>query len=320
MTNFEHENIEPFNDVYYCGCDSLIYFTAIKYLGGNIFSYMANDIFTYVHENNKPCPSIALKNTPIKPLYEINEINNICLERINIGSNNLVDVIKDILLNGSIVIVPADGFYYRHPYHDLFYQRVHHDQSFLIYGFNTVNETFKIVDVNGFEWNTENCCYKNEIDFKELQSCYENILSNGLLLPIQKLSKKESSNMINYQPHLYRELLIENIINNKSVILEGLEKIKNLTNKTSINISKTECFNNKVASISNMYRTSKIIGHNEDEIYFLKEIHNRWIYIEHLVYKYEMKKRSEDQKIEVLSQIFDLEAIYYTNFFSKYGG
>lgn len=323
MRYYEIPGIVPFNDVYYCSCEYLIYFTAIKSLGGNIFSYMANDTFAYIQDYAHEYRTILLKNIPQISFDELTKINGICVEASHTDGHDSVDIIRDALLADRIVIVPADGFYYPHPHHDLFYRKEHHTQSFLIYGFDSKQKIFKIVDVNGFEWNTDKCCYKHEITFKELSACFESVLeqSQNGFSHIKYLYKNDSGKTINDAPYFYKDILIDNLRNSKSIIFNGLENIKAvIDNIDCFDISKPACFSNKVTSASNMYKMSKITG-DKANIDILKEINNKWIIIEHLIYKYEIIKKTGKEEIGlVLSQIYDLEMSFYESFFDSCGG
>ena len=324
VNQYEIENITPFNDVYYSSCNVLTFFTAVRYLGGSIFSFIANGSFIYLPKKVNEFYSVVLHDIPQIPTDRLTEQNNIRIAHIQATEDlDIVETITEALLNEELIIVPVDGFYYRHPYHDLFYHTEYHPQTFLFYGFDCENETFKIIDINGFEWNNERCCYKHNIGFQDLRLGYQSILRHNKASTasyIQKLSKIDPDIIINDEPGQYKEQLLTNLISHRREIEAGISYIKFLSeNISQFEISKTDCFNNKVTSFSNLYKMDKILGCQNSYLPILKNIHNKWKIIEHLVYKFEIRGVVIKEHFKlILEQVYTLENQLYSELFAEY--
>lgn len=330
MTKYELQNIIPFNDVYYVDCFYLAFFTAVEYLNGSVFSYMANDYFVYEIEDTLNGLTLMIKEKGVipfdditkekgaVPFDDITKNNGIKTERWFNHCPNIVDFIKDSILGGSVIILPIDGYYYKHPHHDLFYLKEHHNNIMLVYGFDSEREVFKTTETNGFQWNTKDCHFKHEISFKELIIGHEGIVkylqSDPPLPTILKLSKDNSAKVVSDIPSFYKSTMIANLKEHKNDILKGLQNIRIFAdNIDQFDICETISFSNLVVSASNQYAIRNILGEECKHMSILDEIVNIWAKIRNLLLKYELKGVEYDKKnfCSKLHQLYELENLLY---------
>jgi hypothetical protein len=327
MVRFELDGVTPFNEVYYIDCLWLAFFTSVRYLNGSVYSFMANNYFLYelVEQESKGL-SLKIGNRSVKQLHEICEYNNIGIEAKNSYCQDIVDYIKDSLLSGGIIFLPVDGFYYKHPYHDLFYLKQHHYNAMCIYGFDSERQVFKTTETNGFQWNNENCHYKHEISFKDLVLGHEGFINylqrNPAEHSILKLYKNSSEKTINTDPGFYKSTMFNNLNAHKNDIIKGLQNIRMLTeNMGKFCMSETAAFNNMVASASNHYAIKNILGESGTYIQTLEDIVDTWRMIRNVLYKYEFKGVQYDVNIfqPRLCKLYELENLLYEDLFSRGG-
>lgn len=323
MIRYELRNIEPFNDVYYMNCYKLALFTAVKYFNGSIFSFMANDYFVYTLEETQKGSSLIIEGREVISIVDM--VNNNC---INVEPRfdyceDIVGYLKDTIMNGDIIILPVDGFYYKHPYHDLFYLKEHHHNAMLVYGFDSEREVFKTTETNGFQWNTPKCHYKHEISFEEMIMGHEGVVkylqSDPPRPTITRLYKDNSNKAINDNPRFYDSILLKNLKDHKDDILKGLDNILFFAeNINQFNIRETISFDNLVASASNCYRIKHILGEECKSIPTLENIVDTWAMIRNRLLKCEYKGIECDKNIlsSKLYQIYELENLLYEGLFS----
>lgn len=324
MMKYELEGVTPFNDVYYIDCVWLAYFTAVKHLNGSIFSYIANNQFLYGLEQTSEGLSLNIKPRQTESLDEIDKYNCINIERIFGSCQDVIDFIKNSILSGSVIVLPIDGFYYKHPYHDLFYLKEHHKNAMLIYGFDSEREVFKTTETNGFQWNSRKCHYKHEISFKDLITGHEGIVNYFQDDPpeptLLKLSKNGTEKVIDDNPSFYKSKMMNNLNVHKNDIIKGLQNIRILSeNIEQFNISETAAFNNLVASASNQYAIKNILGESGGYVQLLDKIVDIWKMIRNLLYMYEFKGVEYDKNTfsAKLSQLYELENELYEDLFTQ---
>lgn len=323
MAQYEIPDIVPYSDVYYVGCFYLPFFTAVKNLKGSVFSFITDNSYIYRLEQTEVGLSLDIENRETRSFSQITEDNGISYE-FKLGyCEGINDIIMDALLKGHVIILPIDGFYYKHPYHDLFYLKEHHSHHILIYGFDSEREMFKTVEVDGFQWNTKGFCYKHEISFENLISCHQGIceyFKENPMPSLVQLSKKDPNKIVNDDPHFYKDIMIQNLKTHKNDILQGLQNIKTLEdNIEQFNISKAACFNNKVASVANEYKIKKVLGEEASYVPLLKNIVDSWIVIESLIYKSEFAGiKNKNVFRSSLHRLYDLESQLYNCLFSSF--
>ncbi|EPR12197.1 hypothetical protein [Ruminiclostridium papyrosolvens] len=322
MKHYEIKNVSPFNTVYYVDCFFLALFTAIKAFNGSIFSYISNDYFAYNLEETHDGLSLIIQNNHVRPFSELEQYNGILTESKFEYYDNIVDILKEALLNQKLIIIPVDGFYYKHPYHDLFYLKHHHYQSMLIYGFDSERNVFLTVEANGLESDSERCFYKHEISFQDIKKCHEGVVNyvQGGLPTIRLISKVKPEIKINDDPHLYKNTMINNLLANREMIFNGLKSIHTLAdNIEQFDMSETACFTNKVASASNLFKFKNILGEKSRYIPEMVEIYKAWAVMRDLTYRDQLRGGVRDKKkyYSKLCRIYEMENKLYKSLFDS---
>lgn len=321
MVKYEIQNIVPYNKVYYIDCICLSFFTAVSYFKSSVFSYMANDYLVYNLGKTENGLSLSLDNLQVQSFEEVTKNNGIVIEYGKGYYNDIVNRVIDSILKGYIIILTVDGFYYKHPYHDLFYQKEHHAYHILVYGFETERKIFKTVEVNGLEWNTGKCCYRYEMSFQDMVLGHEGIINHVPGGPtLMKLSRNSSLDTISDDPFSFRGSMIDNMISHKTEILTGLQNILTLSeNIGEFDIPKSTAFSNKVASLSNQYKINSIIGEDHNCGRLFTDIIESWVAIEALMFMNDIKGVSEKKKFaSKLGRLYELECKLYENLFSLF--
>lgn len=319
---YELQGLTPFNDVYYVNCFYLSIFTAIKYLGGSIFSFIANDYFTYELEETSNGLSLnIIKQSGVSP-YSICEYNCINIEERFDYCEDIITFIKDSILNNNVIVLPIDGFFYKHPFHDLYYLKEHHYNAILIYGFDSETEVFKTTETNAAQWNTINCYYKHQISFKDLITAHEGFFKYLKFNPprqaIIRLSKNNTKKMIDYNPVFYRNTMVNNLKAHKNVIINSLHNISVIIKSIEVfDIDDNTSFNNLIASVSNLYAIRSILGPCGNCIQLLNEIIDMWSIIRAIIYKSQFRqiKYNRTDICSRLSQLYTLENMLYEKLF-----
>lgn len=217
----EISNIQPFNDVFYKACKYNPLLSAVYYFGGNIYPYLANDIFVYRYNEGKGF-KLYKYDISVKPEFRlINEMgistdNNIC-------ADNFIADVKEAVNNEMFVYTPIDRFYWKCDRNSEWYQKKHWPHYFLIFGYDDAEEKFKMIDVHS-------TCYKCEITYQELLECYKqwcNLLTNRAF-NITRLYIKNKGDIqaeyIDFEKNLL--LFTHNMNNKKSEIFSGLDNVK----------------------------------------------------------------------------------------------
>lgn len=320
MVKYEIPNITPFSDVYYVECLYLSFFTAIKYFNGSIFSLIANDYFVYNLEQTMKGLSLKLEIKQVLSIPEMAKHSGITVEnRYDYGSDIISNVI-DILLHGELVLLPIDSYYYKHPFHNLFYLKEHHKQTLLVFGFDNEKKVLKIVDVNGFEWNTNKCCFKHEISYQDMIKCHEESINLDQNAPnLIRISKDNTNKVLIDDPSFYKGTMVANMKLHKNDILKGLENIRILSENIEQFDIGTSAFGNKVTSLANQYKMKSILGNEYTYDPLMKDIIEIWAIVEGLFYKSEFNGRSERKKLSSrLKQLYDLESLLYEQLFQLF--
>jgi rRNA-processing protein FCF1 len=318
MVKYELQNIVPYNDIYYIDCANLSFFTAVKHFDGSAFSYIVNDCFVYVLEQTEKGLSLKIDKLSALPSSEIDKFNCIDIEYIYDYESDITDSIINTVSRDGIAIIPMDGFYYRHPFHDLFYLKEHHNQVMLVYGFDCEKKIFKTVDVNGFEWNSKKCCYKHEMSFEDMAKCHDSIVNCQMSTrAYTRITKGSSNKTVTDDPLFYKSTMIKNLKLYKTEILKGLQNICTLAdNIEQFDIDKTTVFNNKVVSLSNKYKIMSALGNEFSNYKLMEEINNGWMVIEALIYKADLNGINNKKKFSSkLNQLFELESTLYEELF-----
>ncbi len=314
-------NIIPYNEVYYANCFYVCFFAAVKYLNGSILSYFANDHFTYRIEPTAEGLTLKLNLLQEIPFPEMAENNNILLDIRYDYFEDIVDRVMDTILKGNVVVLPVDGFYYKHRYHDLFFQKEHHNQIALIYGFDSEKKIFKVFEVNGFGCTTNNFCYTTEISFQNLIICHEGIINYKPNIPtLTILSNINPDKKINEDPPSCKNSLIKNMKLHRSEIIKSLQDICLLSDSIDkFDINTVEVFNNKVASMSNLYRIKSILGDEYNLESLQEDIIKNWAVIEATIIKNERRKVKDNSEfLPRLNKLFKQESMFYEELFSLF--
>jgi len=319
MAVHEIPNIRPFNDTYFIDCTFPSFFTAVKNFKGSVFSYIANYSFVYKLDHTSNGLSLQLEKLPAEKFTTMNRRNHITAEYRNNLCKDITDIVIDSLLKGSLVLLPIDAYYYKHPFHDLYYLKEHHSHFILIYGFDTNRRIFKTVESNGFEWNNNNCCYKHELSFDDLVLGHEGIVNHVKTdMTLGILSKDNPDHSIIDDPKANKKFMIDNLRLHKNNILLGLDCICELAdNIEQFDISKGTLFDNKIASLSNMYKIKHILDYNQTYEQILQKILDNWRMIEMMVYRNEFQGIISKERFSArLHQLYKLESSLYESLYS----
>lgn len=319
LRSYEMQNIRPFNDVYYVDCVHLTFFTAVRFFQGSIFRYVANNHFVYQIEETTQGLSLALDCRLAVPLPELNVRNGLEVEEKSGYFPDVIDLITDSLLNGKLVLLPVDGFYYKHPYHDLFYSKEHHRHYILIYGFDADQSLFKTIEANGFAWDTKHFCYTHEIGYQNLVECHKGVVDHWptehSLAIISKLSPAPS---VQDDPQLYEHTVLKNMKLYKNEIIEGLQHIQLLAERIEqFDLSLSTLFDNRVASLSNKFKIESIMGGEHPYGRLFTDIVDSWRIIEMMIVKERYQKDVTRGKLaDKLYQLYEMETELYEQLFA----
>ena len=213
------------NDVFYKTCFYNPLISGIYYLGGNIYPFLANDLFTYQFKDF----SLYSQNIEINSLDTI--LKNIGIQTRKLKNNNSIDSKIIAAINaGKPVFLPIDRYYWQDKKNKIFFQKKHWPHYLLVYGYNLQLKNFYILDVKDQEW----ICYKNTIRFEELIACYNSYSewkndenNKGFILFNNKRNSLNNKNLDLKQNKKSFEI---NFLNHKDKIINNLKAIKEIKN------------------------------------------------------------------------------------------
>jgi hypothetical protein len=226
-------NVKPFNEFPLSGCFKHQVLSALQSLNVNILTYITNTFYTYSYKQN------FLKSQQIQfNSYSKNykEMNIKMLHKKNIKDPIIQEIIKQLNKN-RLVIIPCDcyGLTYRKD----MYNKLHSLHYILIYGYDDKNKSFYTIDhdyLNSFQYK------KKLVKFIDIEKGFNAYKKNyykksySLLYIIYKTHNKNKRSTTSF---------IDNISNNKHLINQGLNALKQYINDFESLINNKKLFLNK---------------------------------------------------------------------------
>ena len=249
-------NVKPFNEFPLSGCFEHQVLSALQSLNVNILTYITNTFYTYSYKQN------YLKSKQIQfNSYSKNykEMNIKMLHKKIIKGSIIQEIIKQLNKN-RLVIIPCDcyGLTYRKD----MYNKLHSLHYILIYGYNDKNKSFYTIDhdyLNSFQYKKKLVKF---IDIEKGFNAYKKTYykkSYSLLHIIYKTHNKNNRSTTSF---------IDNISNNKHLINQGLNALKQYINDFESLINNKKLFLNKTEKI---YKNFVLIRqHKERQKYQLQ--------------------------------------------------
>ncbi len=207
-------NVKPFNEFPLSGCFKHQVLSALQSFNVDILTYLTNTFYTYSYKHNY----LISKQIEFYSYSKNYKDMNIKMLHKRILKDNLIHEIKKQLLKDRLIIVPCDC--YALTYRKDMYHKLHSLHYILIYGYNDKNKRFYTIDHD----------YQNSFQYKNKMITYENI-ENGMNAYKENFYKKRSTLLyviyktINSNTHSTISF-IDNIINNKLLIDNGLKSFK----------------------------------------------------------------------------------------------
>ncbi|GEM_PF-6574759 len=328
VREYEIHNIEPFNDIFYKTCMYNPLLTGIYYSGGSVIPFLSNDFFTYSYNENEGF-KLNGENIQAIPEFELIKDMGISIDNI-LNSENYIEDIKAAIDNEIPVFVPIDRYYWSDSsVNSGTYNIRHFPHYFLVFGYNDLENTFKVIDVaeNG------SGCFKYAINCNELIECYNGyckfLRDDFKMFKIHPNScYSNNSDFMNISKYA---LTYKNNFNEKKVeTLSGLQNIKKAIDfyqsshsDTSLilkedqrSISMPFAFIERAKKVQ-MYQVYTFFGHKQQIFEPLKAIIDNLNVIKGLLLKIVITQTYSEKSINAvvnkLDQIYQLEISYYEN-------
>ena len=230
-------DVKPFNEFPLSGCFKHQVLSALQGFDVSILTYITNTFYTYSYKQH------YLKSQQIQfNSYSKNykEMNIKMLHKKNIKDSIIQEIIKQ-LKKDRLVILPCDC--YGIPYRKDMYKKYHSLHYILIYGYNDKNKSFYTIDhdyINSFQYKKKLVKY---IDIEKGFNAYKKTYykkSYSLLYIIYKTHNKNNRSTTSF---------IDNISNNKQLINQGLNALKQYINDFESLINNKKLFLNKIEKI-----------------------------------------------------------------------
>ena len=316
-------NLTPYTDNYFINCIYIEYLSAIKALGGDINGIISNTTFHNLLIQNGEEYALFVIDAPKIPLIQSMNECGIAFQREYIKQEDFVSYIEEQIDHNRIPIIAADGMYYRHPFHDLFYMKAHHIQSFVVSAYDSDQRIFEIVDVNGFKFDTHDFCYSNQVSYEDLTTCHiksyeteQRYYNDGITV----LSRMNEDLPV-YSKEDQKHRLISTILADKKNILEGLEKIKWIADHIELyHEDADDSFNNKIARSSMVYQYDMIFGEEWSKyIELWKKSYKEWDTVDLAIQKNKILNQNIKQRfVDRFKKIYEIESQIYESIFDTY--
>lgn len=323
------EGIEPFNDIFYKDCFYNSFFAIAKYLNRNTDRFFANDSFVYSTRDDKSPLNVEVEYIVAEGL--ISQIEKCGIKtRTVISSNDIIRDIKMALAIDRPAIVRVDC-YYESIRKDT-YQKKHWPHMLLVYGYDDAEQVFNIIehtDINGLDYS------KKTIRYQELIQCYIGLQSNFIVgdsYPTFLEFYIEETDFQGESEAQYILLLAQNMIKNKDILLQRLDRIKTFTEDVNRVIFNEEELSQNIEHISfsltNMlrikyteaYRNAKLLKDEAGIAETMNEIINLLRLAKNIVDKYKFsgvfREKSLIKVVDSLGHLYDLEYKYYDGLLS----
>lgn len=326
------DDIEPFNDIFFKSCFYNSFFPVIHHFKSSEFPLMINDVIMFTNNNEDESFSIGID------YYNISSIENIIGEmglkyEIKERNNSLTNDIIHALDKKRCIIVWIDC-YYESIRRDA-YLKKHIPHTLLVFGYNTREETFQIIE----HMDEESLTYqKRNIKFNNLNEAYNGFIKNyseDFSFPsyLEFYKEFEESLIEEENSDFYFEKYITNF---NSVSVRYKEQLSNIIrfvkdfkdtidNKLLITDSKKilQCLNDIInGKNAERYKILKLLKYDEnnDIIRLLDLITNDWIYIRTVVARYMLtsnyKEKSVEAAIVKAESLYSLEFKYFNKLLS----
>ncbi|MBU3198524.1 amino acid adenylation domain-containing protein [Clostridium estertheticum] len=316
------KDINPFNDVYYIDCFYNAFFPIVNYINGSLLPFLANDVLVYSRDKEMQLDTKFITSLTVEKIL-IDEFNIYTDIKVSVG--NIVESIKNAILNHRLVIIHIDCYY--ESIREDMYNKNHWTHALLVYGYDDEDEVCYVLehdDINNLNYKPK------KISYNDIINCY-----NGYLTNFQKGEKTPSyfefylkNNYLNNSLEKinikkYQKNYLNCILDNKKVMEESLNKL-NKFKLDYINIVNDEeylrknidhiihQYNNIIkAKKADFYKISKLFNDNQKLLNIQKEVEVSWNYIkiiaEKLKYSGIYKNKIFINSAEKLDKICSLE-------------
>ena len=222
------ETITPFNEFFYRECYYLSLFSIVSYLNMDILTFLINDIPFYYKDIDIGYINVQYINyIDLENLF----LNNHIQPHHESYQEDLVSQIKSKIDMGNPVIVWLDSFY--QPYIMDTFQKQHIQHTCTIYGYNSSEQLFYVVD----HISKDSLSYSHQtISFIDLQKACVKYLehfptsdANKLLITFEKTKNEVLREKITLEEK--GKNYLEFLQKNKDVVLHGMEILHEFINE-----------------------------------------------------------------------------------------
>lgn len=326
------DGIEPFNDIFYKSCFFNSFFPVLLLYNKDIEKILVNDTILYTSEIGYEDLGIDVEYIQHIPFEDI--INDEGFE-LRTGKNS-DDIIKDIIesiTNDRPVIIWVDC-YYESIRKDM-YNKEHLAHTLLVYGYDKNEEVFHIIE---HKHRDHNSYQKKVIGYDDIVNSHKGFMKmfNSELEKVTFYEFYHPQDSIKFKDEKktqksYIQSFMDNTINNRDLIMKGLESLKHfidrfshMTESEEISIRGAEKLLTDLNNVINAkkveeYKVKRLFGIESEFAVLQGEIISNWNIIRNIVGKYVFSSLylADDFKYcsEKLSEIYVLENNYYNKIF-----
>ncbi len=325
----EISNIEPFNETVYKDCFYSATFPIIDHFLGSIIPFIVNNIYFYNYDNIQ---RITYKSKQFDEFADfqntLSKIGIILVTKLQ-SEDIISDLINSIKANKPVVIL-IDCFY-ESIRHDI-YQKRHVPHAITIYGYNTKEQYFNIIEANYLDSILN---VKRTLSFNDVKNSYNGFITNlhyskfftYFEYSYTNTIQKDKQDYINNSIVQYKQ----NLLDNRNLIIEGLNAISIFTEnfKSILEIRDLSSINLEVLlknldilirnKLSDKYTFVKIFGNKNNLVSQQDSVIGNWNIVRAILNKYKFssifKQDSFNVLLKKLSDIYNIECAYYKKFF-----
>jgi hypothetical protein len=322
------QGIEPFNEIFYKNCFYNSAFPIIKHYGRSIIPLLSNDILVYINKSGKEKAALGVEYHSGRPVEELLIDSGLSFKT----KTNYDDIVNALICSISLgrpVIIWVDCFY--ESIRADMYMKTHWDHTLLVYGYNLTNKTFNIIEHK----HKDNLSYeKMTIGFDDMVHSSKGYFDNFANQSETALSYEFACNGgIDYSEidkngdHSNKTVYVENIKNNKSIILQSFDHLNRFIeafsvisqDNTLLEIYAEELLNNLNEIINakrvEKYKIENLFALESETLGIINEIIDRWTFMRGVIAKYVYsniyKKEALLTCVEKLQNISKLEEELY---------
>jgi len=305
------EPVEPFNDLFFRDCQFNMIFTAVKYFGGNIGYFLANDqILYYCHTDKENEQEFGVQYKSFwkeKRVYAACGI--FCTAKIKV--QDVIGEAKEAIKSGKLVSLWIDS-YYESMRKDV-YQKEHLPHSILLHGYDDKKEIFHIIEHS----NKDKLDYKHiTISYNELATCYHGYLEYFIGAHREKTYFTYEGQHSIEKVSVF-QLMKENIAYNRNELIGSVNKLKEIIEWIRKVVLSEELLKSRAASLVEMmnqiinaikvekYRLEYFAPESQEIVVQLDELATRWEKVRAWIGKYKLTFRYQEKTIEVILELLE---------------